>query len=626
MGTLVKPAWLLIAFSQLLAAQPGRLSVGSVELPQGGEPRHLFVVMDNPETVVGGSGGIRFDPRVVVADGVDLVGTVLRELNNGVGPALFQFNIVDDGLAYGFIVTFGINGAAPGFDQPIIRIRLRAPVEAEMGASSALEFSETVLTNPVRNILVGVEANDIEVELDDGSALVIEQQPVVPVDVLEIRSTAPGTDFAFGEAVLATELDGDGVPDIVVGEPGVGDGRGSVLEYFGPDFKRKLLRAPDGLLPGDRFGASLARTDLDGDGEIELAVGAPNSNNSIGKVWIYSAANGWNSVGIPLSLAFFGSQIVAGDIDGDGLGEFLVTSPGRVGALWVISEGLEVEKLVLPDGVTSANRIAVGNIDGDAALDIALSFPSGFALMLSSDEDRVYLGPPFPVSVAILDTDGDGLGELAVGNEVSGRVFLYRGPDFGVPVELPAPDGVLGFGRNLAVGNPNADFLQELLVGGNTSIHLYQGAGLQELHHLGSGGPGFASSMSISPVGSRGRTVIAVGAPGDDAGSVPEAGNVALLLFGYSRNGYLRGDCDGNSRIALPDAIFHLLQLFADVPPTDCPASCDTDGNGIATLADTILLLRFLFVAQNPLPPPFPNCGPSDETPVIECLEGTCPE
>ena len=106
----------------------------------------------------------------------------------------------------------------------------------------------------------------------------------------------------FGSSVAALgDLDGDGTTDLVVGEAradGASLETGSIwLLFLDPNGRvrnqREITEGQSGfsgpLAEDSRFGSSVASLgDLDGDGSIEIAVGAPGDPNGVGTVWLLS--------------------------------------------------------------------------------------------------------------------------------------------------------------------------------------------------------------------------------------------------------------------------------------------------------------------------------------------------
>ena len=143
---------------------------------------------------------------------------------------------------------------------------------------------------------------------------------------------------AFGNAIGATEdLNGDGAADLLIAQSAKEvDGNslvGSVHVYSGAD--GSLLRVLDGMAAGDQFGDSVAGAgDVDGDGYGDYLVGAPQSNlggSQAGYACLYSGATG------ALLRRFDGedagdqmgsSVAAAGDVDGDGHGEVVLGATG----------------------------------------------------------------------------------------------------------------------------------------------------------------------------------------------------------------------------------------------------------------------------------------------------------
>lgn len=133
---------------------------------------------------------------------------------------------------------------------------------------------------------------------------------------------------SFGAAVAgAGDVDGDGIEDVAIGAPDVGNG--SVYIYSGAT--HLLLRTLSGATAKSGFGSSLANLDdVDGDGVADLAVGAPDDKTGgtrLGLAVIYSGASGsvlaqWSGSSVG---GGFGSVVAdAGDIDRRGIDDLIV--------------------------------------------------------------------------------------------------------------------------------------------------------------------------------------------------------------------------------------------------------------------------------------------------------------
>ena len=151
----------------------------------------------------------------------------------------------------------------------------------------------------------------------------------------------------LGASIAAVpDLNGDGHPEVVAGLPGLANNTGGVHMYF-PFGTTPTLNYYSSIA-GERLGASVdARHDYDGDGAVDIVVGAPNSPNvgtvnELGRVVVLSGAKlaahtppyeiytftTPPAFGTLASNFHFGAAVRAcEDLNGDGIGEILVGAP-----------------------------------------------------------------------------------------------------------------------------------------------------------------------------------------------------------------------------------------------------------------------------------------------------------
>ena len=301
--------------------------------------------------------------------------------------------------------------------------------------------------------------------------------------------TNGGPDLAsgdkFGAAVASIgDLNGDGIPDLVVGAPdsninGSRSGTVYILLLKADGTVDSVVPIPNTIGPtpsSDRFGQSIASIgDLNGDGVNDLAVGADtdsSSGSNRGAVHIvFMNANGTiqsstriasDTSGGPtlFDSELFGSGVAAvGDLDGDGIIDLAVgarssitfgdTARGRVFILFMNADGTVRESVAIANNTNGGPALAqggrfgssvasIGDFDGDGVRDIAVGQENSnaiFVILLNSDgtakssvriRENVNGGPQlgqgaltsFGSSIVSLgDLDGDGVTDLAVGAE-----------------------------------------------------------------------------------------------------------------------------------------------------------------------------------------------------------------
>jgi hypothetical protein len=380
----------------------------------------------------------------------------------------------------------------------------------------------------------------------------------------KLASTAPAfpgqldDQDRFGRsASRLSDLDGDGVDELVVGAIGDDDGgsdRGAVWVLFqGSDgmvaSTQKISSTQGGfagaLANGDQFGSAVASLgDLNGDGNDDLAVGAAGDDTggaNKGAVWILFLA-----------------------ADGTVLSETKIAS-GTGGFTGNVSKGDGF-------GVSLAN---LGDLDGDGTVDLAVG----------ADRDDGGGANRGGVWILFLATDGRVSGQAWIGSGGGGfSGLLDDGDRFGISLAHPGPGA--GNPAMLAVGalgdddggpNRGAVWILFLDATGSVTGHrkLGQGSGVPLMN-----GDGFGSSVAFpGDVDDDGTGDLAVGALFDDDGG-PDRGAVHVLFL--RQDGTMRA---GGVKISSTSGSFQGTLVDDDRFGSSIAALGDLDQDGFEDIA-----------------------------------------
>jgi hypothetical protein len=373
------------------------------------------------------------------------------------------------------------------------------------------------------------------------------------------RAPAPARTGAVAAQELRADFNGDNLDDLAIGVPGEDLGvhadAGAVNVQYGSaaglagDGQVLTQGTPEG---GDRFGTALAKGFFNDDDFVDLAVGAPAEDigrtDAAGVVIVfYGSAGGLTGPGDILQQTSpengdgFGSTVDSGDFNGDTLDDLAVGAPGEdVGSAG--DAGAVTLFLGFPGGLGSVppiqNLVQSSPENGDrfgSALEAApFGGDPGFDLAVGAPGETVALAGAAG-AVTVFYSDGEGLG-------VVGQTLLQGNPEVGDLFGFALVSGSFRSNGNfdLAVGVPGEDISASPDIG---SVALFSGqaGGLSGINPRNlfqrQGGVGgreetgdqFGWSLAAGLYNGDDFYDLAVGAPGEDIGTVRDAGAVNTL-------------------------------------------------------------------------------------------------
>jgi len=358
----------------------------------------------------------------------------------------------------------------------------------------------------ILDVVVGAFAYDGPAGTSTGKARVVSGRTGANLLVV----VGPSLNGFMGSAVAgAGDVNADGFADVIIGAmqtvgPGGTLGSGSAFVYSGKD--QSLLHHLAGLDGYDKFGQAVDGIgDVDGDGHADLLVGAPDGDvpggANFGEVFVYSGATGKliRSHGGTEQGDFGASVAGVGDIDKDGVGDYVVGAPfglvtlgpgeearvysGKSGdLLYTLRE--EGEPRLFGRSVGGA-----GDVNADGWPDIVVGAPTDSKTKQYAGSARVYSGRNGALLQAIFgegkwdylgtsvdgagDVNGDGRADIVVGApgvdtavDDGGMVLVASGADGSALAELYSNNAGAELGRSVAgAGDINRDGFGDVVAG-----------------------------------------------------------------------------------------------------------------------------------------------------------------
>jgi hypothetical protein len=286
---------------------------------------------------------------------------------------------------------------------------------------------------------------------------------------IEVTSDGWYNEGWYPESISAADMNGDGKPDLLV--IGESDTVAAHSNHVGV-----LLNRGDGTFdPVVNVGIqaramSVAAADLDGDGNIDLAVATGGDADSPGYLAVsLNQGNATFADVVKYAMTGVPESVAAADLNGDGKPDLAVLYGGGVAVFVNHGDGTFAPAIDhgtpnLSSGGRGAQAIAVADVDRDGKLDLAYLDDESMNVLTNHgdgtflDAVRYDVGRA-PWSITAADVNGDGWPDLAVASE-------------GVRVHLNQGDGTFASADPYLATDDGADWVTAADLNGDGGIDL----------------------------------------------------------------------------------------------------------------------------------------------------------
>lgn len=435
--------------------------------------------------------------------------------------------------------------------------------QASARLGSSADFAGDVNGDGYSDVVFGIPSYD-SVQLEEGRATLHYGASSGLTASFGWSSLGGQNGARHGSAVAGVgDIDGDGYDDVMVGAIGFDESQpdlGVARLYLGGSsgLSSEASREIVGTETGALFAGAISPAgDVDGDGFVDVLIGARGSNagfTDAGSVYLFrgsasglAEASFWSSSGIAASDALGTAICAAGDVDQDGFADIVLAAPGATSSTGRVdfyrggATGPAGTADVSVSGTATGQNFGravsdAGDVNGDGYADVIVGLLNGARIFHGS-------GAGFSGSAATSlvgessiggfgaavggggDIDGDGYSDVIVGapTQLDGQVaegvaYVFLGSGSGVVTPFHSKSQIdqdnANYGATVSGGGDvDGDGLADILVCAPTAENGFTDEGRGFLYY-GSGDGGAARGVrvrvlrsdSVAPIAHLGRS------------------------------------------------------------------------------------------------------------------------